>query len=131
MTGDSGVITLSERVQCAGLPGGGGMPSPFRNIQAAVSICFAMIETLPEDRGTYVLIMSVSQMQRLDVGSLGVCEVVPGYYLYVGSAFGSGGLRARIGHHLESVAAPHWHLDCPPPFLTLRRHVPDYQNLSD
>jgi Uri superfamily endonuclease len=29
----------------------------------------------------------------------------------VGSAFGSGGLRARIGYHLESTAEPHWHID--------------------
>ena len=29
----------------------------------------------------------------------------------MGSAFGSGGLRARIGHHLESIAEPHWHID--------------------
>src|SRR5262249_38285061 len=24
---------------------------------------------------------------------------------------GAGGLRARIGHHLESTADPHWHID--------------------
>lgn len=28
-----------------------------------------------------------------------------------GSAFGPGGLRARLRHHLESVAEPHWHID--------------------
>ncbi|MGO8837631.1 MAG: GIY-YIG nuclease family protein [Limisphaerales bacterium] len=70
-----------------------------------------MMGPLPEDKGTYVLITSVSQMKRLEVGSLGVFDIVPGYYLYVGSAFGPGGLRARIGHHLESTAAPHWHID--------------------
>jgi Uri superfamily endonuclease len=70
-----------------------------------------MIETLPEEKGTYVLIASVGQMKRLEIGSLGVYDIIPGYYLYVGSAFGAGGLRARIGHHLESIAAPHWHID--------------------
>jgi Uri superfamily endonuclease len=66
---------------------------------------------LPEDKGTYVLIVSVAQMKRLEIGSLGQQDVIPGFYLYVGSAFGAGGLRARIGHHLESRADPHWHID--------------------
>jgi Uri superfamily endonuclease len=33
------------------------------------------------------------------------------FFAYVGSAFGSGGLRARLGHHLKSTAEPHWHID--------------------
>ena len=70
-----------------------------------------MTGPLPEDKGTYVLIVSVCQMKGLEIGSLGKFDIVPGFYSYVGSAFGSGGLRARIGHHLESTAAPHWHID--------------------
>jgi len=66
---------------------------------------------LPEDKGTYVLIASVAQMKRLEIGSLGAFDIVPGFCAYVGSAFGAGGLRARVGHHLESTAAPHWHID--------------------
>ncbi len=70
-----------------------------------------MAMDLPEVKGTYVLICSVAQMKRLEIGRLGACDIVPGFYAYVGSAFGSGGLRARIGHHLESTATPHWHID--------------------
>lgn len=66
---------------------------------------------LPAAKGTYVLIAFVSRMKRLEVGRLGVCDLAPGFYAYVGSAFGPGGLRARLGHHLESVAEPHWHID--------------------
>jgi Uri superfamily endonuclease len=66
---------------------------------------------LPEAKGTYILITQVSDMKCLEIGSLGEFTVVPGFYAYVGSAFGSGGLRARIGHHLESTAEPHWHID--------------------
>ena len=71
----------------------------------------AILGPLPEDKGTYVLIASVGQMKRLEVGALGKFDIVPGFYSYVGSAFGPGGLRGRIGHHLESTAAPHWHID--------------------
>jgi Uri superfamily endonuclease len=66
---------------------------------------------LPEANGTYILIVQVSQMKRLAIGSLGEFDIIPGFYAYVGSAFGTGGLRARIGHHLESTAEPHWHID--------------------
>lgn len=66
---------------------------------------------LPAEKGTYVLIASVPQMKRIGVGRLGEFDVVPGFYAYVGSAFGTGGLCARIGHHLESTASPHWHID--------------------
>ena len=66
---------------------------------------------LPEDKGTYLLIASVSQMRRLQVGMLGRFDIITGFYAYVGSAFGAGGLRARIAHHLVSAAEPHWHID--------------------
>ena len=66
---------------------------------------------LPEAKGTYVLLVFVPQTKRLEIGRLGTYDIVPGFYAYVGSAFGPGGLRARIHHHLESVAQPHWHID--------------------
>ena len=66
---------------------------------------------LPDKKGTYILIASVPQMKRIQIGRLGKFDLVPGFYAYVGSAFGAGGLRARIGHHLESTSAPHWHID--------------------
>src|ERR1041385_2849293 len=51
---------------------------------------------LPNAKGTYVLIASVLQMKRIEVGQLGEFDIVPGFYAYVGSAFGAGGLGARI-----------------------------------
>ncbi len=66
---------------------------------------------LPEQKGTYILIALVLQMKRLKIGRLGTYDIIPGFYAYVGSAFGPGGLRARIHHHLESVAEQHWHID--------------------
>jgi len=66
---------------------------------------------LPEAKGTYLLIAKASQLKQMGIGALGRFEIVPGFYAYVGSAFGSGGLRARLGHHLESTAEPHWHID--------------------
>jgi Uri superfamily endonuclease len=66
---------------------------------------------LPEGKGTYVLITEVTRMKRLEIGRLGPFDIAPGFYAYVGSACGAGGLRARIEHHLVPAAAPHWHID--------------------
>jgi len=66
---------------------------------------------LPEEKGAYVLLLHVPQLKRMEIGRLGAFDIRPGFYAYVGSAFGAGGLRARLAHHLEAVAAPHWHID--------------------
>jgi Uri superfamily endonuclease len=66
---------------------------------------------LPSAKGTYVLLIHVHQLKRLPVGRLGTFDLRPGFYAYVGSAFGPGGLRARLTHHIEVASDPHWHID--------------------
>ncbi len=39
---------------------------------------------------------------RIQIGKLGQFKFKKGYYAYVGSAFGPGGLNSRIKHHIES-----------------------------
>jgi len=63
---------------------------------------------LPDEKGTYVLIASVPQMKRIEIGRLGRFDIIPGYYAYVGSAFGSGGLRAHLGHHFGGFNNSWW-----------------------
>ena len=66
---------------------------------------------IPERRGTYLLILRLSDSCELQIGKLGVFRFPAGYYGYVGSAFGAGGLAARVRHHLRSTTHPHWHID--------------------
>lgn len=65
----------------------------------------------PARPGTYVLVLKCPRSTRLPVGRLGVLRVEKGYYVYVGSAYGPGGLAARIRHHSQAAARPHWHID--------------------
>ena len=51
--------------------------------------------------GTYALILRASTAQTIQIGRLGDLVMQPGYYIYVGSAFGPGGLAARVGRHLR------------------------------
>ena len=61
--------------------------------------------------GTYALILKSSSDRRIEIGRLGKCLIQPGYYVYTGSAFGPGGLKARIAHHAGISQRPHWHID--------------------
>lgn len=69
--------------------------------------------------GTYALIFSSDGSPEVSVGSLGQLQLAPGYFIYVGSAFGPGGVKARIEHHRRISSSPHWHLDYLRPFMTL------------
>ena len=68
-------------------------------------------DELPSAPGTYALVMRAMESLRPIVGSLGACELTPGMYVYVGSAHGPGGLRARVMRHLRADKPLHWHID--------------------
>ena len=65
----------------------------------------------PDCHGTYILFLRVAHAYSAQVGALGRLDFKTGIYAYVGSAFGPGGLRARLSHHLSPVRAIHWHID--------------------
>jgi len=62
-------------------------------------------------RGTYILILRLPNDAEVTVGSMGSYRLPGGWYGYVGSALGSGGLRARLRHHLTPSDRPYWHID--------------------
>ncbi len=49
--------------------------------------------------------------QKILIGKLGKIFFKKGYYLYIGKAFGPGGLNARIKRHLNKNTSKRWHLD--------------------
>lgn len=61
--------------------------------------------------GISALALYLDQHQQLRIGALGDFLFPAGYYLYVGSAWGPGGLRARVGRHLRGGSIQHWHID--------------------
>lgn len=70
-------------------------------------------------RGTYILILHNRQAQTLPIGKLGTFTFPRGYYAYTGSAFGPGGLAARVGRHLKQEKPTRWHID----YLTTKMPV--------
>jgi Uri superfamily endonuclease len=70
-----------------------------------------LMKNLSPHRGTYALMFRSEATLHADVGRLGAVVLPAGFWIYVGSAFGPGGLRARLAHHLRASPRPHWHLD--------------------
>jgi Uri superfamily endonuclease len=67
-----------------------------------------LVKPLP---GTYALILQNHCRVELKVGRLGKICFVPGHYIYVGSARGPGGIRARVSRHCRTSKPIRWHID--------------------
>jgi len=69
------------------------------------------VDRLPAEPGTYVIVLQVERRASVEVGKLGTVVFDEGFCLYVGSALGRGGLRARLARHLRGGETSHWHVD--------------------
>jgi Uri superfamily endonuclease len=69
-----------------------------------------LAEMLPALPGTYALRLRVSEARVIRVAGVAY-TIVAGEYLYVGSARGPGGLRARLGRHIRGDGRLRWHID--------------------
>lgn len=61
--------------------------------------------------GTYLLLLRLEEDREIETGRLGNLFFPRGYYLYVGSARGPGGLRARLARHRGKAKHLRWHID--------------------
>ncbi|GBE56625.1 sugar fermentation stimulation protein A [archaeon BMS3Bbin16] len=74
-----------------------------------LKIPWDVVEHEARDRGSYLLILRLTDAKSVEVGSLGVLEFRPGYYIYVGSAMKN--LAKRIERHKRLRKKMHWHID--------------------
>ena len=80
-------------------------------------------DSIPTSKGTFVLFLSNTKSQKINIGKQGGFLFPSGLLVYVGSALGAGGLRGRISHHLRVYRKCHWHIDY------LLQKMPVYQVL--
>jgi Uri superfamily endonuclease len=66
---------------------------------------------IPKQGGTYALHLRQNHPERTKIGKLGEFCFPAGDYLYIGSALGPGGLKARLTRHLRGKSRYHWHID--------------------
>jgi Uri superfamily endonuclease len=70
-----------------------------------------LAEALPRHAGTYALLLRPRLDVTLTVGRIGTFQLAAALYVYVGSALGPGGIRARVSRHLRAEKRVHWHVD--------------------
>ncbi len=68
-------------------------------------------EAIPGEPGAYVLSIRLRAALELDIPAFSGATLPPGTYAYCGSAYGPGGLAARIGRHMRESKPAHWHVD--------------------
>jgi histidyl-tRNA synthetase len=66
---------------------------------------------IPAAPGAYVLIVDLARPVALDIATLPGVVLPAGRYAYCGSAYGPGGMRARIGRHQRRDKTVRWHID--------------------
>lgn len=66
---------------------------------------------MTNEKGTYILFFSNNSEIEVVVGSLNKITFQKGIYLYIGSAFGPGGLTKRIQRHNNPSKMIFWHID--------------------
>lgn len=62
-------------------------------------------------KGTYALVLRCDASASMEVGRWSRLDIRPGYYIYVGSAFGPGGVLARVSRHCRETKTKLWHID--------------------
>lgn len=68
-------------------------------------------DEITDQGGSYTLLFQLELPLNLPVGRLGSFYFPKATYLYFGSAYGPGGLRARLQRHISGNGRPHWHID--------------------
>ncbi|MBI1294704.1 DUF123 domain-containing protein [bacterium] len=74
-------------------------------------IDIADVASLPPTPGSYLLLLEIDDPIIVHVGRLGPLIFSPGTWLYAGSAWGHGGVRARVARHFRLEKKRHWHID--------------------
>lgn len=69
------------------------------------------MKDIPDTPGSYGLFLRMRSPAETKVGALGAVVLPAGEYIYLGSAHGPGGLRARLSHHRYGGRSEHWHVD--------------------
>ncbi|MBA4190667.1 MAG: hypothetical protein C0467_22000 [Planctomycetaceae bacterium] len=61
--------------------------------------------------GTYAVVMKTASHPGLRIGKLGTFRLPAGFVVYIGSAFGGGGVASRTGRHRNPDAPLRWNID--------------------
>jgi Uri superfamily endonuclease len=70
-----------------------------------------MESQIPALPGAYLLLIELTKVTDVKLRKMPSASVAPGRYVYAGSAYGPGGLKARISRHMRRTKVQRWHID--------------------
>lgn len=107
-------------------------PASFADLaDAEVPIDLSHTRLAESGSGSYMILLQLERRAEIVVGSLGVVEFEPGWYVYCGSA--KKGLSKRVARHQRKIGkALHWHIDYLVPHASSIKALPilSYKNLE-
>jgi Uri superfamily endonuclease len=72
---------------------------------------YVTADRIPVLPGAYLLLIELMDDTVVKLPGKRGASLVPGRYLYAGSAYGPGGLKARISRHMRRGKRRCWHID--------------------
>jgi len=75
-----------------------------------VAVTPDQIDRCPSAKGAYAILICLSYPAEVSFGR-NQATIEPGWHAYAGSAFGPGGIKARLRRHLAPEKKLHWHVD--------------------
>ncbi len=103
------------------MPGPNSIDHSFSEMDGARRAEEGIRLLVPAAYGTYALFRAAREGGLVQIGRLGRLRLQSGLYVYVGSALGPGGLRARLAHHCRREKRQRWHIDYLAPHTRLER----------
>lgn len=79
-------------------------------LPGSVSVDPPTILSAPSTGGAYALMLELAE-PVIFCRSNELHQFEPGRYVYAGSAYGPGGMRARVGRHFRKGEVIRWHID--------------------
>lgn len=71
----------------------------------------AVLQSLPVKRGAYALVINLAGPLVLEIPRYAGSRLPAGRYVYCGSAYGPGGIAARVRRHCRTDKKLRWHVD--------------------
>jgi Uri superfamily endonuclease len=72
---------------------------------------YAMADRIPATPGAYLLLVKLRNVTFVKLPNRPSVSLVPGDYIYAGSANGPGGLKARVSRYMLRGKRRRWHID--------------------
>ena len=82
-----------------------------RSVTGCQPIARTNVAALPTKAGAYLLLVRLNVPLRITFAKHSALRLTAGWYAYAGSAYGPGGIRARVARHFRTEKTVHWHID--------------------